>query len=690
MVKKVLLLLCFISLLLPASAGNRLRVACIGNSVTFGYGLPDRETQSYPFRLQQMLGDGYEVRNFGHSGATLLNHGHRPYTQQKAYQEALDFKADIMVVHLGLNDTDPRNWPEYGDEFNADYLQLIHNLRATNPKARIWICLMTPIFDRHPRFESGTRDWHAAIQRHIRQGAQAAGLGLTTLHTPPYARPDPLPDGLHPNPEGADILGRTVYSAITGNYGGLQMSPLFTDGMVMQRGEPVVFSGKANSQEKVSVDFNGDKRSTVADRNGDWSVTYPAMAAGGPYKAEVKAKSGRVAINQVFIGEVWLCSGQSNMEMPVAATLTAASDLTDADHQPLLHLFNMPAIYPTNATTWSAGACDSVNRHLYQRMGPWTSCTAERVKQFSAVAYHFGRVLADSLKVPVGVICNAVGGTTTESWIDRNTMEWHFPAILRDWYHGDFGQQWARERALLNIGNATNKLQQHPYVPTYMFASGISPLKGYTIKGVVWYQGESNAHNIELHERLFPLLEQSWRGFFHQPQLPFYTVQLSSLNRRSWPSFHNSQRLMATRLPHTWMTVTTDLGDSLNVHYPNKRPVGERLALQALHHSYAFDISADSPECVGAVATGTEVTLTFAHSEGLHASGHRLMGFEVAGGDGIYHPADARIAGDKVTVGAQEVPQPVSVRYAWQPFTRANLVNAAGLPCSTFEISLVP
>lgn len=250
------------------------------------------------------------------------------------------------------------------------------------------------------------------------------------------------------------------------------MSPLFTDGMVMQRGEPVVFSGKANSQEKVSVDFNGDKHSTVADENGDWSVTYPAMAAGGPYKAEVKAKSGRVAINQVFIGEVWLCSGQSNMEMPVAATLTAASDLTDADHQPLLHLFNMPAIYPTNATTWSAGACDSVNRHLYQRMGPWTSCTAGRVKQFSAVAYHFGRVLADSLKVPVGIICNAVGGTTTESWIDRNTMEWHFPAILRDWYHGDFGQQWARERALLNIGNATNKLQQHPYVPTYMFCVG--------------------------------------------------------------------------------------------------------------------------------------------------------------------------------------------------------------------------
>ena len=125
------------------------------------------------------------------------------------------------------------------------------------------------------------------------------------------------------------------------------------------------------------------------------------------------------------------------------------------------------------------------------------------------------------MQVPVGIICNAVGGTTTESWIDRHTLEQRMPAILRDWYHGDFGMKWARERALQNISVSKNPLQRHPYAPAYMFETGMLPLKGYSIKGVVWYQGESNAHNMELHERLFPMLQKSWRNFFHDPELPF-------------------------------------------------------------------------------------------------------------------------------------------------------------------------
>ena len=231
-----------------------------------------------------------------------------------------------------------------------------------------------------------------------------------------------------------------------------------------------------------------------------------------------------------------------------------------------------------------------------------------------------------------------------------------------------------------------NPLQRHPYAPTYMFETGMLPLKGYSIKGIVWYQGESNAHNMELHERLFPMLQKSWRNFFHDPELPFYFVQLSSLNRPSWPRFRDSQRRMASRLRNTWMAVTTDVGDSLDVHYTNKKPVGERLGLQALHHSYNYNIESDGPICHSVSAKDNGIELQFIHAKSLSAKGSRLIGFEVAGADGIYYPAEAQItSSNTILVKSSSVTRPLYVRYGWQPFTRANLVNEVGLPCSTFQ-----
>ena len=671
-----------------AFADGHIKVACVGNSVTWGYGLTNREADCYPVQLQRMLGNKYDVRNFGHSGSTLLSHGHRPYIDQQEYKEALAFKADRVIIHLGLNDTDPRNWPEYADEFNADYIKLVNSFRRVNPKAQIWICLMSPIFERHPRFESGTRDWHTLIQQHIKQVAVAENLPLIDLYTPLHSRPDLFSDALHPNAEGAKIIAETVYKALTGNYGGLSLAPLYTDGMVMQRDVPISFRGLANVGSVVKVTFEGQNQSTTAATDGTWSIRFPAHEAGGPYKAVIIAGKEKLMLRDIYVGEVWLCSGQSNMELPVSAVQSREQDLSEADQQSLIHLFNMPTRYPTDAKSWSLAVCDSVNRHQLLRVGPWKNCSHESLSGFSAVAYHFGKTLADSLQVPIGLICNAVGGTTTESWIDRSTLERAFPAILRNWFHGDFGMKWARERALLNVANSTNPLQQHPYSPAYMYETGLTPLSGYAVKGVVWYQGESNAHNIELHERLFPLLEKSWRNFFHQSNLPFYFVQLSSLNRRSWPRFRDSQRRMASQLEHTWMVVTTDLGDSLDVHYTNKKPVGERLAMQALHHSYGRNITSEGPVIERVEPVDGGLLLTFSNAKGLHATDNRLIGFELAGADGIYYEAQATIVGtNQVRVtSAPSVPHPVSVRYAWQPFTRANLVNDKGLPCSTFEI----
>ncbi len=446
MKKRTIMLLGLLLTVLTAVAGGTVKVACVGNSVTWGMTIPDREENCYPAQLQRMLGSGYEVRNFGHSGATLLRHGHRPYVEQKEYQEALDFKADLVVIHLGLNDTDPRNWPEHSEEFNADYIRLIDSFFRVNPKAKIWICLMTPIFDRHPRFESSTRDWYAAIQRHIRQIASTGKTSLIDLHPPLYGRPDLFADAIHPNAEGAGIIARTVYGTLTGKHGGLVLPPLYTDGMVFQRNEPVVFRGSADAGETVKVDFNGRVRSAVTDGAGKWSVTFPAVISNG---------RKTVTISEIYVGEVWLCSGQSNMELPVCAVQSGERDL--------------------------------------------------------------------------------------------------------------------------------------------------------------------------------------------------------------------------------------------EVHYRNKKPVGERLALQALHHCYGYGLVSEGPVCLSVFEKGNGLCLKFSHARSLSArspsgSDSRLLGFEVAGADGIYYPADASILQpDAVTVFSSSVAHLLSVRYGWQPFTRANLVNEAGLPCSTFQ-----
>ena len=179
-------------------AQKRIKVACIGNSVTYGMTHKNPAETSYPTQLQQMLGEGYEVRNFGHSGATLLSKGHRPYINLPEYTAALEFAPDIAVIHLGLNDTDPRNWPNYRDEFYTDYTNIIDALRKANPKVEVYICRMTPIFNWHRRFKSGTRDWYWQIQDVIEEIAEDGGFELIDLSRYLYNRPDLMPDALHP------------------------------------------------------------------------------------------------------------------------------------------------------------------------------------------------------------------------------------------------------------------------------------------------------------------------------------------------------------------------------------------------------------------------------------------------------------------------------------------------------------
>ncbi|MDE5554838.1 MAG: sialate O-acetylesterase, partial [Muribaculaceae bacterium] len=423
-----------------------IRVACVGNSITYGTGVEPRETMNYPTQLGRMLGDGYEVGNFGHPGATLLKKGHNPYMSLPEFRAALDFKPDIAVIHLGINDTDPRNWPQYGDEFVTDYLSLIDSLKSVNPNVRVIIAELTPIAAKHRRFKSGTRLWRDIIRDVIADVADIAQVELIDFNTPLRDRQNIMPDGLHPNAEGATLLAQTAYGAITGNYGGLSLPPVYGDGMVLQRYKPLTINGRADAGAKINITIGDNSATAVTDNNGNWSATLAPMSEATGLTMTVSDGKSNMVFNDVAVGEVWLASGQSNMEFQLRYSNTFATDTITAN-DPLLRLYNMRPRVPTNSKEWAEADKDSVDRLVYYLPTKWQESTPSSAANFSAAGWHFGKMLRDSLNVPVGIICNAIGGSNTESWIDIETLQHALPEALLNWRKNDYVQPWAQKRA---------------------------------------------------------------------------------------------------------------------------------------------------------------------------------------------------------------------------------------------------
>ncbi len=680
-------IIAFSSILQLSAKQKPIRVACIGNSITYGSGLQDPKRDSYPSQLQRLLGEAYVVGNFGKPGARLMRQTRMPYFDQPEFQQAMQFKGDVALIHLGINDTDPEAWPNQRDHFVKDYCDLIDSLRTTNPKYRIILAQLTPLSDRHHRFLSGTRDWHAMIQKEIARVAELKSCELISFYPILHNRPDLLPDCIHPNLEGYTLMAHTAYGAITGDYGGLQLPAIYGNGMVLPRKRAFTLTGTANAGEKVIVEIAKQKHTATADNTGKWSVDLKPIAQGGPYILKVRAKSRTIELTDILAGEVWLASGQSNMEFELRQTTTAREDIPQADC-PNVRLYDQKALWRTDNVEWKKTALDSINRLQYFAPTEWQHCTPGTAQRFSAIGYRFARELSDSLQCPVGIICNAIGGSGIEAWIDRTTVEWQMPELLRDWTDNDFIQDWVRGRARKNMAKSNNPLQRHPYQPCYLFEAGTEALTALPINGVLWYQGESNAHNMESHERMFRLFINSWRQAWNNPELPFLFVQLSSLNRPSWPWFRDSQRRLADELPNVWMAVSSDCGDSLDVHPRNKRPVGHRLTLQALHNVYDWKKTVPCGPTPAKVSFGRkDVEITMEWGQGMHTSdGQRIRTFEVAHDDGLFYPAEVEVKGKTLRIWNKEVKNPRYVRYGWQPFTRANLVNVNGLPCSTFRI----
>ena len=688
--KKIKSILSALVLLLSfAMASQTIKVACVGDSVTFGAGIEDREQNSYPAQLQNLLGSNYEVGNFGYSGATMLKNGHKPYWKQPEFEKSQTFMPNIVIIHLGLNDQGNNNWPKHKDEFEQNYLDMISVYKNLPSKPKVIICKMTPTFSGHHWFEEGMRESFKEIQSQIEVIAQKAQVEVIDLHEPLYRFPEYFPDNLHPSKEGATIIAQKVFGAITGNYGGLKLPILYGENMVLQRNEPIKFNGTANYNDVVTVQLNKKTQKVKADFRGNWQIEFPPMTAGGPYVLKFATSTKAISINKIYLGEVWLASGQSNMGWKVRDMESAATVLKDSMNSHVF-LFSMTG-KTLSGEKFTDEELQNSNANAYFENSGWSPATTSNLGDFSAVAYAFAYNLQKKLNVPVGIINNAIGGSPIQSWISRESMEQTHETVdlLNDTRLNPMVDVWVRERIELNMENqAKSKIKaRHPYQPTILFDAGIMPIKDYTIKGVIWYQGESNAEHVGLHSNLFKMLVGDWRNHFSNAELPFYYVQLSSIDRPNWGWFRDSQRELL-EIPNTGMAVSYDVGNKTDVHPRKKWVVGKRLSNIALHKDYDVNVAFSGPLLDFVNVNDNTLEVHFKYAEGLKSMDNGVVkDVFVAGSDKVFVPAKSKIVNNTLIVWSPDIENPRYVKYGYTSFSDGNLSNASGLPASTFSNS---
>jgi sialate O-acetylesterase len=603
------------------------------------------------------------------------------------FKKSQEFEPNIVIIHLGLNDQGNNNWPKHKAEFESDYLDMIATYKNLPSKPKVMICKMSPTFSGHHWFEEGMRENFKEIQSKIEQIGKKASVEIIDLHEPLYRYPEYFPDNLHPTKEGAKIIAEKVYSGILGNYGGLKVPMLYGENMVLQRNEPINFEGTANFNEKVTIEFNSKTKVTNTDFNGNWNVEFTPMQAGGPFSLKISTSNKSVAISKVYIGEVWVASGQSNMDFKVRDMESASTVLKDSLNTNVF-LFSMDG-KALSGEKFTEDELKNCNANNYFENSGWTPVNEKNLKNFSAIAYSFAYNLQKKLNIPVGVICNAIGGSPIQSWISRESMEQKHETVdlLNDTHLNPMVDAWVAERIVLNMEEATNSKikSRHPYQPTFLFDAGIQPIKNYNIKGVIWYQGESNADNIQLHSTLFKMMVDDWRYHWKKPELPFYFVQLSSINRATWGTFRDSQRKLL-EIPYTGMAVSSDVGNETNVHPKKKWIVGERLSKIELHKNHNFKNAFSGPLLDFVNVNGNKLEIYFKHGEGLRTtSNESVHDIFIANSDKIFVPANAKIIKNKLQVWSSEIKNPRFVKYGYTPFTTGNLINKYGLPASTFS-----
>lgn len=479
----------------------------------------------------------------------------------------------------------------------------------------------------------------------------------------------------------------------------LGLASLFTDRAVLQRDMAVPVWGKAEPGQKVIVTFAGQEKSATTDKDGRWMVKLDSLAASAEGRTlTVKTESGAESLTrtEIVVGEVWICSGQSNMAFALRSADTGAAAIAAAgDGQ--LRLF--------------AAAARATDEPQESIGGNWAVDSPESAAGFSAVAYFFGKELRQKLGVPVGLIRSAVGGTVAEAWTPRDDLEKNptlkplldlqvtrladYPKVLEA-YKKQEPELLAKYEQAVEKAKATNATPprkpqppQNPATsanrPSGLYNGSIAPLKPYAIRGAIWYQGESNSSRGKEYQTLFPAMITSWRTQWGQGDFPFLFVQITPHNGMS-PEVREAQRITTQTTQNTAMAVTTDVGNATDIHPTQKQPIGVRLALAARALAYGEKVEYSGPAYDAMTVKGNRVTLTFKHiGGGLLAKDGDLKGFAIAGADGKFVDATATIEGDTIVASADSVAAPVAVRYGWTNVPNVNLYNKAGLPASPFQ-----
>ncbi len=481
----------------------------------------------------------------------------------------------------------------------------------------------------------------------------------------------------------------------------LRLPSVFSNHMVLQRDMPLRVWGWAAPETAVVVEVAGQTKKGKADGEGYWQVELEAMPAGGPHTMVVEG-DGRVQIDDILVGEVWVCSGQSNMQWNLASSDGADLELLSAE-QPQIRLLTVEAV--------------GTQEPLDDFDGAWEKCTPGTAPQFSAVGYHFGRRLQASLGVPIGLIDNAWGGSAAEAWTPREKLaaDEQYADHLKYWegqadkvdekkIREEFAKQHDRWKKRMESAVAAGKpipSWQHPSHPllgnqraSNLYNGRVEPIAGFGIRGVIWYQGESNAGRAYQYRSLFPTMISAWRERWGQGDFPFYWVQLADFQPEvtnptdsNWAELREAQTMTLDKLEHVGEAVIVDLGEGKDIHPKNKRTVADRLARLALANDYGMKIVAASPryDSVRFAEGKAIVTLTGVDRLTTFDVGD-VLGFAVAGDDHKWVNAKAKIQdGGKVEVWSDAVKDPVAVRYAWAQNPVCNLYSGAGLPVTPFR-----
>lgn len=488
----------------------------------------------------------------------------------------------------------------------------------------------------------------------------------------------------------------------------VKLPSIFSDHMVLQQGMPVPVWGQASPGERVAVSLGRERGEATAGRDGRWLVRLPALRAGGPHELAVAGRN-TIRLRDVLVGEVWLASGQSNMQFSVENAQNPKQEIAQASY-PQIRTFNVAL----TAAVEPQADC----------RGEWVVCSPQAAgRSFSAVAYYFARELHRHLGVPVGIVHASWGGTRIQLWMDPATLaaDPDLQPILGEAEKtlGEFTESFLTNDAPRVAAWAARAREEKasgrplplppplprdprvvtpdrgPTLSTSLYNAMIAPVARYGIRGAIWYQGESNAWEAYRYRKLFPAMIQGWRRAWGQGDFPFLFVQLANFGQppgpsgpgdSTWAELREAQ-LMALAVPNTGMAVTVDIGEGQDIHPRNKQEVGRRLALLAGTLVYGWKGESSGPRYQSMSIEGGAIRLRFTHvGRGLVAAwGDKLQGFAVAGSDRRFLWADAAIAGDTVVVSSPQVPQPVAVRYAWGDDPPCNLYNLEGLPASPFR-----